>query len=351
MTGVPTLTDGTRELDLSIVVPVYRSEDCLVALVAAISKALGPTGWRYEVILVNDGSPDRTWPVVEELCQSHPEVIGVDLRRNFGQDNAILTGFRVASGRAVAVMDDDLQHHPADLPAMLDRLEVGFDVVYAAFLVKRQKAWKNLGSWFNGRVAEWLLGKPRGIYLSPYKVIRREVTDLICRYDGPFPYVDGLLLQVTSRLAQVPVEHHARYAGVSTYSLGRSIRVWGRMVTSFSVKPLRLVTWCGLSQGLLGTALAAGVVLYRLLYPERFAPAVAGWASLMVALLLIGGVQMLFLGILGEYAGRTYTTIVGTPQAAIRTVLNAGTDRAVVASLGGRGDLGIEPHLSQRATL
>ncbi|HEX8117044.1 MAG TPA: glycosyltransferase family 2 protein, partial [Pyrinomonadaceae bacterium] len=158
--------------DLSVVVPVYRSEDCLVALYDAIERELSSAGVSYELILVNDCSPDGSWRVVESLCRIDPKVVGVDLRRNFGQDNAILTGLRLARGRHVAVMDDDLQHHPKYLPAMLGKLEEGADVVYARFRGKRQKLWKNAGSWLNGKIAEWVLGKPKGVYLSPYKVIR-----------------------------------------------------------------------------------------------------------------------------------------------------------------------------------
>jgi polyisoprenyl-phosphate glycosyltransferase len=308
---------------LSIVVPVYRSADCLEALIAEIAAALRPIGLPYEVILVNDGSPDRSWAVIEDLCHVHPEVVGVDLRRNFGQDNAILTGLRLARARAIAIMDDDLQHHPSDLPALLAKLEEGADVVYADFRRKRQAAWKNLGSWFNGKVAEWVLDKPKGIYLSPYKVLRREVAQLICRYDGPEPYVDGLLFQVTSRFAQVPVDHQPRHAGRSNYNLVRSIAVWSRLATGFSVRPLRLVTWFGLALGLAGGLLAVVVVMYRLLFPHYFEAAVAGWASLMVTQLLLGGVRMVFLGILGEYVGRMHAAISGKkPQATIREILN-----------------------------
>jgi undecaprenyl-phosphate 4-deoxy-4-formamido-L-arabinose transferase len=322
----------SRAPELSIVVPAYRSADCLEALVAATAAALGPTERTYEMILVNDGSPDRTWAVIADLCCANPEVVGVDLRRNFGQDNAILTGLRFARGQAIAIMDDDLQHHPDDLPALLAKLEEGADVVYADFRVKRQAGWKNLGSWFNGKVAEWVLDKPRGVYLSPYKVIRREVAELICRYDGPDPYVDGLLFQVTSRFAQVSIEHHGRHSGRSNYNLWRSIAVWARLATGFSVRPLRLVTWCGLGLGLLGGLLAVVVILYRLLFPTQFVAAVAGWASLMVAQLVIGGVQMVFLGVLGEYAGRMHTAVAGKkPQATIRAVLNADVPRDVLA--------------------
>ncbi len=291
MTDQPEPSTGRREPKLSIVVPVYRSEGCLEALADAIAAALGPIGWEYELVLVNDNSPDRSWMVIESLCRDHPNVVGVDLRRNFGQDNAILTGLRFARGRSIAIMDDDLQHDPRDLPALVAKAEEGADLVYADFRVKRQKLWKNLGSWFNGKVAEWLIGKPRRVYLSPYKVIRKEVADLIRRYEGPYPYIDGLLFQVTSRIAQVPATHHDRFAGTSGYTLWRSIAVWARLATSFSVRPLRLVTWCGFGLASFGALLAVWVVFYRLLFPEDFPPGAAGWASLMVALLVIGGAR------------------------------------------------------------
>jgi undecaprenyl-phosphate 4-deoxy-4-formamido-L-arabinose transferase len=319
--------------ELSIVVPAYRSADCLGPLVARTARVLGSMPWTYELILVNDGSPDQTWAVIETLCRTHPEVIGVDLRRNFGQDNAILTGLRIARGQAIAIMDDDLQHDPADLPALLERLDDAADVVYADFGLKHQAAWKNLGSWFNGKVAEWVLDKPPGVYLSPYKVLRREVAEAICGYDGPDPYVDGLLFQVTSRFAQVPVEHHRRYAGRGHYNLWRSIAVWARLATGFSVRPLRLVTGFGLVLGFLGCLLAVAVVAYRLCYPAEFVTAVAGWASLMVALLLIGAIQMVFLGILGEYAGRLHTAAAGKrPQATIRVIVGPQAGRDVAAA-------------------
>ncbi|HEU4387527.1 MAG TPA: glycosyltransferase family 2 protein [Blastocatellia bacterium] len=308
---------------LSIVVPVYKSEACLDALVAAVSEALAPAGAGWEIILVNDGSPDRSWDVIQMLCERYRNVIGVDLRRNFGQDNAILTGVRIARGKYIAIMDDDLQHDPRYLPTMLDKIEEGWDVVYADFRVKRQKRWKNLGSWFNGKVAEWVIDKPGNIYLSPYKIISGEVADLICNYDGPDPYVDGLLFQVTSRISNVPAEHQARFAGKSTYTFWKSLRVWARLAFSFSVKPLRIVSLCGFGFAALGLILTAVVVVYRLRYPEEFSAVAVGWASLMVAVLVIGGAQMIFFGVLGEYAGRSYMKVNNKPQTAIREVLNS----------------------------
>ena len=307
---------------LSIVVPVYASEQCLEPLAGAVADAMSAAGYEYELILVNDYSPDASWQVIQDLCGRASNIIGVDLRRNFGQDNAIMTGLRIARGRFVAIMDDDLQHHPRDLAALVQKAEEGFDVVYADFRKKRQKLWKNLGSWFNGKIAELVLDKPKDVYLSPYKVIRREVAELICGYDGPAPYVDGLLFQVTARMAQVPVEHHERLAGMSTYTFWKSVTVAARLALSFSVKPLRLVSLFGFVLALLGLVMAAVVVCYRLLYPEDFPPSAVGWASLMVAVLIVGGAQMIFFGVMGEYAGRTFLKVNNKPQTAVREILN-----------------------------
>ena len=312
---------GEWEADLSIVVPVYRSADCLDALIAAIDAALVSEGREYEVILVNDCSPDESWAIIERICATHSRVIGIDLGRNFGQDNAILTGTRAAMGRYIAVMDDDLQHDPKDLPRLIEALEPGFDVAYADFRRLRHKLWKRLGSWLNGKVAEWVLQKPRHIYLSPYKVFRSEVGKLICHYHGAEPYIDGLLLQVTSRITQIPVDHRPRYAGESGYTLFKSIRVWARVAFSFSTKPLRLVTIFGIALSATGALLACGVILYRLLSPDSFGPNTVGWASLAVGVLFFGGIQTTFFGILGEYAGRTYLRVNHQPQTAIRTIV------------------------------
>ncbi len=318
-------TPQTSPIEISVVVPVYRSQDCLEALIRCLDDALSNECDGYEVVLVNDCSPDNSWAVIESLCAQYSQVRGVDLRRNFGQDNAILTGLRLARGRFVVVMDDDLQHDPRDIPMLLSKAKEGFDVVYAKFRIKHQRLWKNMGSWFNGKLAEWVISKPPGLYLSPFKIIRREVAQLACVYDGPDPYVDGLLLQVTSRLAEVPVEHHSRYRGQSSYTPLRSLAVWARHAFSFSVLPLRLVTVVGLTFAALGLFTAALVLLYRVFRPEDFPAESAGWASLMLAVLICSGLQMIFLGILGEYAGRMFLKVNRKPQTSIYRVIESST--------------------------
>ena len=232
-------------MELSIIVPVYRSEECLPELARRVQAAVSGHFRDYELILVNDASPDASWQVISSLADTYPFVVGVNLRKNVGQDNAIMAGMHHATGEAVVVMDDDLQHDPADIPALCRALRGGADVAYAAFDQKRQALWKNLGSWFNDRVAVVVLGKPKDVYLSPYKALRREIVDEIVKYDGPFTYVDGIIFNITSNITQVPATHHSRFAGRSNYNLFRSIRVWLKLATGFSVIPLRIATIIG----------------------------------------------------------------------------------------------------------
>lgn len=338
-----------RRPELSIVVPVYRSEGCLIALYEAIAEALAPTGRVFELILVNDCSPDGSWKVIESLCRIEPRVVGIDLRRNFGQDNAILTGLRLARGKYIAIMDDDLQHHPKFLPSLLDELEEGADVVYARFRAKRQKLWKNVGSWMNGKIAEWVLDKPRGIYLSPYKVIRKAVADAICDYPGPTPYIDGLLFQTTSRIAQIPVEHYPRFEGRGNFTFWRSLGVSARLAFSFSAKPLRLISWCGFVFAALGMLLTVSVIGYRLFFPEQFTAEAVGWASLMVAILFACGLQMIFFGALGEYTGRTYLLVSRKPQSAVREILNENSRHS--SPLGAKAERYTEVRVGRQSDL
>jgi undecaprenyl-phosphate 4-deoxy-4-formamido-L-arabinose transferase len=291
--------------------------------VLAIESALANLNGGYEIVLVNDNSPDASWRRIEELSVAHPSIVGVDLRKNFGQDAAILTGLSVARGRCVAIMDDDLQHDPKDLPRLIEALDrENADVVYANFSAKKRQAlWKNMGSAFNDLVARWVIEKPKGIYLSPYKVVRGSVARAICSYEGRRAYVDGLLFLVTSKITQIPAEHHDRVAGTSNYTFWKSVRVWSHLAFSFSTAPLRLVTALGLISAIAGIVLAAIVVAYRALRPQDFPVEAVGWASLMVAVLMIGGAQMFFFGVLGEYVGRTYLTASRTPQTSIAKII------------------------------
>jgi glycosyltransferase involved in cell wall biosynthesis len=302
---------------ISIVVPVYKSQECIEALVNKVDECLNEVD--YELILVNDCSPDSSWREIKKAAQSNKKVIAINLRKNSGQDNAIMAGFSRASGDYVVVMDDDLQHDPADIRKLAQELEKGdFDVCFAKFPKKNQKLWKNLGSSFNGKMAEIILNKPREIYLSPFKVIRKEVVDEIVKYKGPYPYVDGILFSITQNVSQVDAEHHSRFAGQSNYTLLRSIAVWLKLMTSFSVFPLRIATFIGMLASILGFLLATFYFAKYFIVGET----VEGWTSLMVLMLILSGTILIAIGAIGEYVGRSYIQLNRRPQYSIKEVLN-----------------------------
>ena len=306
-----------RECELSIVVPVFNSEDNLGELAKRIHEALDSYA-SFELILVNDGSRDRSWQIIRDLCRNDPAIVGLSLMKNSGQDNALMAGLNASKGTYVVIMDDDIQHDPRDIPKLHDACLGGFHVCYGNFERKKQAAWKNFGSWVNGKTAEILLGKPKHIYLSPFQIIKREVVNEIIKYKGPYPYVQGLILRATQNVTQVAVDHHKRYKGSSNFTFVRSLRVYVHLATSFSVVPLR----ASIVVGTIFTALSfLAIPVYMALYfihPER----VAGFTTLIIANLLIGGLTLLSLGIVGEYLGRIYLTINCKPQFVIGESLN-----------------------------
>lgn len=303
-------------VELSIVVPVYRSQDCLRALVRATTSALSQTmtAGSYEIILVNDDSPDDSWREIVSIASEYPAVRGLSLLKNFGQHNATMAGLKESRGRYVIIMDDDLQHPPGAIPDIVMRLQAGADVCYTVYQHRKHATWKKVGSWINNAAATVLLGKPHALYLSSYKGLTRVIVDAITRYDGPFTYIDGLILDVTRNIDVVPVEHQDRLVGEGNYNIVRSVSLWLKMATSFSVLPLRVASVAGMLFGLLSAVFAAAIVLRVLIYG---APS-PGWASVFVAVLFMGSVQLMSIGLVGEYIGRAYLRMNNKPQFIVR---------------------------------
>ena len=271
----------------------------------------------FELILVNDASPDSSWPVIRELASQHAFVRGICLSRNFGQHNATMAGLNHAAGEVVVIMDDDLQHPPQSIMTLVEAIRGGFDVCYTTYTNRQHSGLKKLGSWFNDRVASFLLGKPRGLYLSSYKALHHRVVRDVIRYDGPYVYLDGLILDLTRHITSVPIQHQKRLEGEGNYGLRRLISLWLKMATSFSIIPLRLASLSGMLLSVLSFIGMVAVVVAKLRHPET----PAGWASLLVAVLFMGGLQLLFLGVIGEYLGRAYLKLNRKPQFAVREVV------------------------------
>jgi undecaprenyl-phosphate 4-deoxy-4-formamido-L-arabinose transferase len=315
--GAPrSMPPAVPKYGLTVVVPVYRGAATVAALIAALAQ-LRPEGG-MEVILVNDGSPDDSGEVCRQLVrEALLPITYVEHSRNYGEHNAVMTGLRRSSGAYVITMDDDLQNPPEEVTRLYDHARLGgWDVVYTRYAEKKHAPWRNLGSRFANKVADWLLDKPRGLYLSSFRCMSAFVVRSVTNYNGPYPYVDGLIMQVTQRIDSIEVRHLARIEGRSNYNLTRLIRLWLNLATSFSLAPLRLAIYAGAAMATLGMIGAAATIIEALI--SRNTP--SGWASTMTVVLLVSGVQSMILGVLGEYVGRTFLSANGKPQGTVRMV-------------------------------
>jgi undecaprenyl-phosphate 4-deoxy-4-formamido-L-arabinose transferase len=301
---------------LSVVIPVYNAEASIGRLVETLLAA-SPAG-ATDIVLVNDGSRDGSHAVCLDLCRRFPgRVTYLRLARNFGEHNAVMAGLNQARGDYVVVMDDDFQNPPEEVTRLLDAtISGGYDVVYAAFREKRHCRLRNWGSLFNDRVATCLLGKPPHLYLSSFKCLSRFLVDQIVRYAGPAPYVDGLILRATDNIGQVLVEHRDRETGQSGYTLFKLIRLWLTMFVNFSIAPLRFSAVLGLCIAGFGLVMAVWSLLEKLFGVDL----PTGWTTLYISIIIFSGIQLVMLGLVGEYIGRTLLECNCAPQYVVREV-------------------------------
>jgi undecaprenyl-phosphate 4-deoxy-4-formamido-L-arabinose transferase len=305
-------------MDLSVVVPVYGSQATLRPLVESLCAVLDKTGREYELIFVNDDSPDHAWQELESLHAQHGDrLTAIQLTRNFGQHNAIMCGFHQARGRYVVTMDDDLQHPPEAIPKLLAEIErTGLDVVYGRYDKKKHRAWRNLGS----RMINLAYHKVFGIAgeFTAFRIIRREIVEAALGYELNFTFIDGLLAWNTRRIGGLVVEHVERQHGRSGYTLRKLLSLSFNLLTNFSLFPLQLSTLLGLFSALVGF----GVGAYYLSFAIWHGIAVPGYASTITAVLFLGGVQLFAIGIIGEYVGRLHLNVNRKPQFRIRQQLS-----------------------------
>ena len=306
---------------LSIVVPVYNGAATIGELVHAL-RALDIDGG-LEIVLVVDGSPDNSLDVCKQLAaEPGAPIVLLSLSRNFGEHNAVMAGLARARGSYAITMDDDLQNPPSEVKRLFEHArDGGYDAVYTSYADKQHAAWRNLGSRFTNWCADRLIDKPRGLYLSSFRCLSAFVCErIVASYDGPYPYVDGLVFQVTQNVGRLQVDHLPRIEGRSNYTLSRLLRLWLSMFLNFSVMPLRIATLLGLGFGFLGTV-AAAIVIAEAIVSDK---PPQGWASLMVAVLVLAGVQLVVLGVIGEYLGRMFLAVNRKPQYLVRDIFRGG---------------------------
>ncbi|MBO5093099.1 MAG: glycosyltransferase family 2 protein [Lachnospiraceae bacterium] len=303
---------------VSFVIPCYRSETTLPHVIAEIRGTMeGMRDYSYEIVLVNDCSPDGTMRVIRELCETYDNIRGVCLARNFGQHAALMAGFRHVTGDIIICLDDDGQTPAAEAPKFLEQIRAGRDVVYAKYSNKQHTAFRNFGSKVNEIMTRFMLGKPKELYISSYFAAKRFVIDEVVRYENSYPYVIGLVLRTTKNIGNVDVVHRQRESGHSGYTMKALLGLWFNGFTAFSIQPLRFATLIGVFCAGAGFLYGIYTIVKRLLNPN----VPIGFSSMMSALVFIGGMIMLMLGLIGEYVGRIYISLNNSPQYVIREVV------------------------------
>ena len=311
---MPEMEENMSRL-VSFVIPCYRSEQTIGKVVEEINSTMAKMPqYTYEIILVNDASPDNTFETIRDLCREQSNICGVNLAKNFGQHAALMAGFHYVRGEIVVCLDDDGQTPANEVGKLLNGIEEGADVVYARYATKQHSAFRNFGSKVNELMTRVMLGKPKELYISSYFAAKRFVVEEMTRYQNPYPYVIGLVLRSTKKIINVEVTHREREVGTSGYTIGKLLNLWFNGFTAFSVKPLRLATVMGVVSACAGFLYGIYTVIKKFVNPN----VVIGFSALMAAVVFFGGVILLMLGIIGEYIGRIYISLNNSPQFVIR---------------------------------
>lgn len=311
---------------ISFVVPCYRSQATLPSVIREIQETMeGLSQYTYEVVLVNDCSPDNTFDSIRELCRENKNITGINLAKNFGQHSALMAGFHQVKGDIIVCLDDDGQTPADEVGKLLKGIEKGADVVYAQYAHKHHSGFRNWGSHVNELMTRIMLGKPKDLYVSSYFAARRFVVDEMIKYEYPYPYVIGLVLRTTKNIVNVEVNHRDRMEGTSGYTLGKLLGLWFNGFTAFSVKPLRIATVTGAGCAFLGFAYGIYTIIKKIfINPPGL---VTGFSALMSVLVFMGGMLMLMLGLVGEYMGRMYISMNRSPQYVVREIVNCETEK------------------------
>ncbi len=303
-----------RDIKISIVIPVFNSQDTIKELVYLLIKKLDEN--KLEIVLVNDFSIDNSEKCGIELYNKFTEIVKFySLAKNVGEHNAVMAGLNNISGDYVIIMDDDFQNPVSEVKKLIEyAIQNEYDVVYTYYDKKKHSFLRNIGSKFNDKVANIMLKKPKNLYLSSFKIFNKFLVDEIIKYQLPFPYIDGLILRTTSNIGKIKVKHKIRKEGKSGYNLYKLISLWLSMFTNFSILPLRISIFMGFIFALIGFVFGIIVIYWKISEPSI----PLGYASTLVVVSLFGGIQLMAIGMLGEYIGRVFLSLNKQPQFSIR---------------------------------
>ncbi|MDE6314625.1 MAG: glycosyltransferase family 2 protein [Lachnospiraceae bacterium] len=304
---------------LSFVIPCYGSEHTIEDVTNQIKQVMSThREYDYEIILVNDCSPDNVWQVITRLCKKDGHIRAIRLAKNFGQHSALMAGYSYVTGDYVATLDDDGQTPAEEVFKLVDKVKEGYDVAYGYYSERKDNLFRKFGTVVNNKMLEMMIEKPKNVHLTSYFVAKRYVIAEITKYQNPYPYIWGLVLRTTKNIVNVEINHKERAEGKSGYTLTKLLNLWMNGFTAFSVKPLRFATCVGAVTSAIGVLFIIFTIVKKLMQPDL----VPGYSSLMAVLLFIGGMLMVMLGLIGEYVGRIYICINASPQFVIGEQLN-----------------------------
>ena len=302
----------------SIVIPCYKSSKTIRKVVEMTMQEMDRLNRReYEFVLVDDCSPDdgETIAALMGLVRDYACVKVVELAKNAGQHNAVMAGLNEGSGDVFIAMDDDMQTHPSQLGKLLDEFDKGYDIVYGYYEHKEHSKFRNFGSYVNYMTVRILLKKPKDLKTSSFWVIRKFVRDYAVEYKSAYTHLQGLFLRTTRNISSVPIQHFKREVGTSNYTLKKLIKLWSNIL-GFSIVPLQMATYTGFFFSLIGILAAIGVIILKFVRPATY----IGWPSMMATICFFSGLNLMFMGIIGEYVGRIFLGMSKNPQYVVRQV-------------------------------
>lgn len=304
-----------KTLGLTIVIPVYNSEDTIGKLTEHLVNSLGGE-YKLEIILINDCSKDNSEKACINLYEKHKSIVKFySLSKNVGEHNAVMAGLNHSTGDYIVIMDDDFQNPISEVIKLVQYAKDStFDVVYTYYDRKQHHFLRNLGSKFNDKVSNVMLKKPKDLYLSSFKLLTKFLVKEIIKYDLPFPYIDGLILRTTNNIGKIQVHHQERNVGKSGYTITKLVALWLNMFTNFSILPLRVSIYIGFIFAFLGLVFGVYTVIEKLSNPGL----PVGFAALAVAVFIFAGVQLISLGMIGEYLGRIFLSQNKRPQYTVK---------------------------------
>lgn len=304
---------------LSFVIPCYGSEKTIEPVICEIKKTLSiNNNYDYEIIPVNDYSPDKVWNVLLRLASEDKKIKPVHLAKNMNRPGAVMAGLNLASGDIVIIMDDDGQCPMGNLFDLIEPLNNGFDVSMADYPERKQSLFKDFGTIINKKMTEWVIGKPKDLQFTNFMALKKYIIEEIIKYNNPYPFLTGLILRSTDSIVNVRMEERNRIEGKTTFTFIKMVRHWANGLTAFSIKPLRIASFLGFLCFFVGLFFCTFIIVKKLLDPSIN----AGWSSIVSIILFVGGLIMLMLGMIGEYLGRIYISINQSPQYVIREKIN-----------------------------